>query len=293
LTDAIPKRTFWQKLKNKYRLVIMNDNTYEEIVSYRLSRMNLYILFSSLAVTLVSLTVVLVVFTPLKEYIPGYGDINSRREIMDLQIRADSLEQVVTAHNLYIKNINNIVNGNVSTETPAPPPKSEVKNYDTINLRPKSDADAELRHEMESKEKFSVSSKNMSVRHAGSIADFYFFSPVKGTISSLFNPVISHFGIDIVTPKNEPVKAVLDGKVIFSDWTLETGYTLSIQHTNNLISTYKHNSVLFKKVGNFVAAGDVIAIVGNTGELSNGPHLHFELWYNGIAVNPKEFINFN
>jgi murein DD-endopeptidase MepM/ murein hydrolase activator NlpD len=133
----------------------------------------------------------------------------------------------------------------------------------------------------------------MSVRHSGSIADFYFFSPVKGTISSLFNPIANHFGVDISTPKNEPVKATLDGKVIFSDWTLETGNTITVQHSNNIISTYKHNSVLFKKVGNFVAAGEVIAIVGNTGELSNGPHLHFELWYNGIAVNPKDFINFN
>jgi len=273
--------------------MIVDDQTYEETASLRLSLLNLFIVLSSMTVLLVTLTVLLVVFTPLKEYIPGYGEGGARQEVVDLVERADSLQEMVDAHNQYILNLNKILNDKVSAEVPDAPSKADVKNFDTIRLGTKSDAELELRKQVETQDKFAVAKGARDVKHVGSINDFYFFCPVKGTITSLFNPVANHFGIDVVTAKDEAIKAVLAGKVIFADWTLETGYTISIQHGSNLISTYKHCSILFKKVGNFVSAGEVIGVVGNTGELTNGPHLHLELWYNGIAVNPKAFINFN
>ena len=291
------KNSFWKRLRNKYRLVILNDQTYEEITSLRLSRFNLYLVFSTLAVFFIILTTLAIIFTPLKEYIPGYGDINMRHEIMDMKVQVDSLADLARQQHEYIQNINAIVNGTVGDKKPDPPQKKNPDpNAQPLNLGAKTAEDAELRKEMESREKFTVNTpatENKSISHTSTIADFYFFSPVKGIITNNSNSKKNHFGVDIATAKNETVKATLDGMVILSDWTLETGYTLSIQHSNNIISTYKHNSALYKKVGNFVHAGDVIAIVGNTGELSQGPHLHFELWYNGTAVNPKDFINFN
>ena len=273
--------------------MIVDDQTYEERISLRLSLLNLFIVMSSLTVLLVTITVLLVVFTPLKEYIPGYGEGGARQQVVELVERADSLQEMVDAHNHYIENLNKILNDKVSTELPDAPSKTDVKNFDTIRLGSKSEAEMELRKQVETQDKFSVSKGARDVKHVGSFNDFYFFCPVKGTITNLFNPVANHFGIDVVCAKDEAIKAVLAGKVIFADWTLETGYTISIQHGSNLISTYKHCSILFKKVGNFVTAGEVIGVVGNTGELTNGPHLHLELWYNGIAVNPKAFINFN
>ncbi len=274
----------------------MNDSTYQEITSLRLSRLNIFIVLSTLTVLLIFITVLIIVATPLKEYIPGYGDVSSRNELIELRIKSDSLEQLSAANDKYIQNINNVINGNVSSEKPAPPEKVENNNVSTKNLDAVAPEDGELRAEEERKEKFLVKNKKNeggSSSINNKISDFYFFTPLKGNITSVFNVKANHYGVDIVAAKNEPVKATLDGVVIISDWTADNGYTLSIQHTNNLISVYKHNSILYKKVGNFVKAGDVISVVGNTGELSKGPHLHFELWYNGIAVNPKDFINFN
>ncbi len=292
-------KTFWQRLRNKYRLVIMNDSTYQELTSLRLSRLNIFIVLSTLTVLLIFITVLIIVATPLKEYIPGYGDVSSRNELIELRIKTDSLEQLAAANDKYLQNINNVIDGNVSTTKPAPPEKIENNNVSTKNLDPVAPEDAQLRADEERKEKFLVKNKKSeNGSESGSsgnnkISDFYFFTPLKGNLTSVFNAKANHFGVDIAAKKSEPVKATLDGVVVISDWTADNGYVISIQHANNLISVYKHNSILYKKVGNFVKAGDVIAVTGNTGELSKGPHLHFELWYNGMAVNPKDFINFN
>jgi murein DD-endopeptidase MepM/ murein hydrolase activator NlpD len=125
------------------------------------------------------------------------------------------------------------------------------------------------------------------------LQELFYFTPVSGIIISSFDPASSgHYGVDVVAKDNEPIKAVAEGTVVFSGWTQDFGYTLIIQHKAGILSVYKHNSVLLEKVGNYVAAGDVIAIIGNTGELTSGPHLHFELWYNGNPVNPEEFVSF-
>jgi murein DD-endopeptidase MepM/ murein hydrolase activator NlpD len=224
--------------------------------------------------------------------------VSSRNELIQLRIKADSLEQLSIATDIYLKNINQIIDGNMDGKALAPPSKTDDKDYSKIEIKTNSDDDAALRVSEEKKEKFLIKNKsnesNLGDTKSGTkISEFYFFTPVKGTISTLFTPISSHFGVDIVSAKNEPIKATLDGVVILSDWTMESGYSIAIQHSNSIVSVYKHCSVLYKKVGNFVKAGDVISLVGNTGELSHGPHLHFELWYNGIAVNPKSFVNFN
>jgi murein DD-endopeptidase MepM/ murein hydrolase activator NlpD len=300
------KHTFWKRLLNKYRLVVMNDDTFEEVTSLRLSRINLFVVLSTLVVTLVGLTVFLLVFTPLREYIPGYGETNSRNEMVKLRIKVDSLEGLVNANSLYIKNVNQIVDGTVGQNKPTSPEKKTAnEEYNNLKLGPSAKEDDELRNEMENKEKFLLQKKKPLIDNQNQIVaysiikpetrigNFSFFPPLKGILSSTYLAAANHFGVDIIANKNEPIKSILDGTVIFSDWTMESGYVISIQHSNNIISNYKHNSAIFKKVGNFVKAGEVIAIIGNTGELSNGPHLHFELWFNGLPVNPTEFINFN
>jgi murein DD-endopeptidase MepM/ murein hydrolase activator NlpD len=240
----------------------------------------------------------ILVFTPLKEYIPGYTGSDYRDEIVALRIRADSLEQESKAAELYIKNLLQIVNGNVpiiKIDTPVIEVSSTQKIYDTINLKRVSGKEMKLRNQMENESSYSLGlnlSLNAVPGQVTNLKSYYFFPPIKGYVTDEFDPKKDHFGVDVVAPENEAIKAVMDGIVVFSSWTLETGYVIALQHRNNLISLYKHNSVLLKKEGSYVRAGDVIAIIGNTGEHSTGPHLHFEIWYNGIPLNPKDYIVF-
>lgn len=293
-----PAEKLLKKLSSKYRLVVMNDETFEEVSSFRLTRFNIYVLLSTLLVILVTLITSVIVFTPLRQYIPGYSDIGIRKKVLTLTMKADSLESIIRANDTFLVNIQNIINGGVPiNKIDTPVIKSDNPNhFDTINLKRVSSTESKLRKEMEKEGTFSL---NLNLSHdqmkkgGNKITDFYFFPPLKGYITNEFNPRQGHYGVDIVAPENEPIKAVLDGVVVFSGWTTETGYVIIIQHSNNLISLYKHNSVLLKKEGASVKAGDVIAIIGNTGELTTGPHLHFELWYNGIPINPKDYIVFN
>jgi murein DD-endopeptidase MepM/ murein hydrolase activator NlpD len=241
-----------------------------------------------------------VVFTPLKEYIPGYASTDVKNKLIDMKMKTDSLEKLTADQDSFLRNLQNIINGDVEivkTDTPAAITNApKTKNpYDSIDLKSVSDDEKKLRNEMENESKFSLG-LDLSLKPGSGnseLKSYYFFPPIKGYVTDEFDPRKDHFGIDIVAPENEPIMAVMDGVVIFSQWTAGTGYVIAIQHRNNLITLYKHNSVLLKKEGNFVKAGDVIAIIGNTGEQTSGPHLHFELWYNGIPLNPKDYIVFN
>lgn len=289
------KETKWErlihKLTSKYRLVIMDEETFEEQTSFLLSRINVYIFVSTVLVLVVAGVVSTIIFTPIKAYIPGYSDeVKTKKALTILKYRIDSLEELNDTRELYLQNIRNMVEGKVDTET-SDAVNQRIK-VDTSQLSRTSIEDSLLRMEMEQEEKFSIVPSNKKRATQLSITDFYFFPPIRGLVTNEFNPNESHNGIDIVAPENETIKATLDGYVIFADWTVETGYVIAIQHENNLVSFYKHNSVLLKKTSNFVKAGDAIAIIGNSGELTSGPHLHFELWYNGIALNPKEYIIF-
>lgn len=276
------------KLKNKYRLVVLNDNTFEEKVSFRLSRLNVFVVVGFGAIFLIAGTVVLIAFTPIKEYIPGYSSSALKREAFNNALAVDSLEKKIASNDLYIANIKRIMNG----EEPESYISDDLQNEETINSTEIdfsiSEQDSALRARIEEEERYNINSSNST----SSLSGFAFFTPVKGSITNGFDSQKKHYALDIAAAENESVKSVLDGTIIFSEWTAETGHVIIIQHTKELLSVYKHNSVSLKGQGAFVKAGEVIAIVGNSGEYTSGTHLHFELWHRGNPVNPENFIAF-
>jgi len=288
------KEKWYYKLRDKYRLVILNDETFEETVSWRLSRLNVFITIGILAIVLIVLTIFLIAFTPLREYIPGYADVTLSRRVNYLIMKTDSLEAEARQKNIYIQNINRIIAGDDFFDDSISS-QQEPQSIDYENIQyTHSPEDSMLRSEYESGTSYDLyynEGEELS-RINPSRSNFTFFNPLKGIITSEFDLSLNHYGIDIVSKENDAVKATLSGTVLFADWTVETGHVISIQHRDNYISVYKHNSVLLKKAGNFVKAGEPIAIVGESGELTTGAHLHFELWYNGTPVNPLEYIAF-
>ncbi len=282
---------FRKKLHDKYRLVIMNDSTFERKISFRLTRMNVFVVVGTAIIILIAATIILIAYTPLREYIPGYGDVSMQRDVYSLLMKTDSLEKEIAHRNLYMENLKYIIAGKDFPQPDmAKPNDSALPKYNDLDFKI-SPEDSALRNEFESTDKYNLTFTAGS-EGKGSIGNFFFFTPIKGIVDNGFNPAKKHYGVDILAEKNEAVKATLNGTVIFTGWTLETGYVISLQHSNNIISVYKHNSVLLKKMGDYVNAGDPIAIVGESGELSTGPHLHFELWHNGSAANPREYMSF-
>lgn len=281
-----PKK--FEKLKYKYRFVILNDETFEEKFNFRLSRLNVYTALGVGSLLLIALVTILIAFTPLREFIPGYTDVTIRKTGIENTLKLDSLENVLRQKEQYLTNINRIIQGEPINFNDSLVVDTTI-NYKNI-VNEKIPEDSLLRVMIETEEKYNLF--RSAGRTPSSISSLIFFNPLKGIVTEQFNARKQHFGVDLVAPKNEAIKATLDGTVIFAEWTSETGYVIQLQHSNNLISIYKHNSVLHKKQGDKVKAGDVIAIVGNTGELSSGPHLHFELWYNGIPLNPEEYMLF-
>jgi murein DD-endopeptidase MepM/ murein hydrolase activator NlpD len=287
------KKNWISRLRNKYRLVFMNDETLEERFTFRLSRLNVFIALGTMTIILIFLTSILIAFTPLREYIPGYTNVGIQKRLYELQIKTDSIERDLSKKDLFIKNLKDIINGRDLPSEVAVNIKEQQK-YGEIRIK-KSVEDSLLRLEIENQNKYSITrsgSSDMAFGQNKVIGNILFFTPMKGVITNEFNPAGKHFGVDLVAKQDEAIKAVLDGTVILSDWTLETGYVIVLQHKQNLISVYKHNSALLKKCGEFVKAGDPIAIIGETGELTSGPHLHFELWNDGNPVDPKEYITF-
>ncbi len=283
-----PRKLIYRKLSNKYRLVVMNDETLEERASFRLAPMNVFVSVGFIFIILITATIYLIAFTGLREYIPGYADPGMKRKVFQLNQKTDSLQRVLDSRELYMSNIKNIMNGKVEGKPENKSNASVQAKYDTLRSLPKSREDSLFRLEMERQDKETL--KGSAEKNG--IGVFFFFSPVKGTITSGFDVREKHYGIDIVAPENEAIKAASDGTVVFANFTTETGYVIAIQHGNNLLTMYKHNSSLLKKTGDSVKAGDVIAIIGNTGEHTTGPHLHFELWYNGTPVDPQKYVTF-
>lgn len=289
------KRKILKKLKNKYRLVILNDASFEEKFSYRLSPLNIVTLVMTFAVFLMGSVAVIIIFTPLREYIPGYTDVSLREDLTNMVLRSDSLEHRLEQNNLYLANLQSILKGEEPhTEELILQDSSRIESLrvdEVGNPAMKAKEDSLLREYVEREDSYSLKT-NMG-NNSNSESKLYYFTPLKGTVTDQFNPHEKHYGVDIVAPKNEAIKAALDGTVIFADWTVETGYVIQLQHRSNITTIYKHNSVLLKEVGQTVKAGEAIAIIGNTGKLSSGPHLHFELWKEGKAIDPMQFINFN
>ncbi|HTX89293.1 MAG TPA: M23 family metallopeptidase [Bacteroidales bacterium] len=288
------KKTRWyKKLRNKYRLVLMNDSTLEERLTFRLSRLNVFIALGTLTIILIFLTTILIAFTPLKEYIPGYTNVGLQKQLYELQIKTDSVQKALVKKDLFLKNLQDVINGkDLQEDRPVLP--DTTKKYGNIRLK-KSEDDSLLRLEVETQGKYNLfrqEDRETSFPQKLSLGGVLFFTPLKGVITSEFNPSERHFGVDIVAKQNEAIKSVLDGTVLFSEWTLQTGYVIAIQHPGNIISIYKHNSALLKHAGDIVRAGDPIAIIGESGELATGPHLHLEIWSDGNPVNPKDYISF-
>lgn len=279
------------RLKEKYKLVILNDNTFEEKISFRASLWYLIIGTAAFAIVLVFLTLMIIKGTPLKHYLIGVSDVSSQREIVNAYLKIDSLTKLTEQNEVYLENIKRVINGEISEGKSERPADDEAqKNAKALNNKI-SKEELELRKLIESESQFDLNVEQLSKEHKG-VSAFTFFSPIKGNITEHFDKRRQHFGIDIAAKKNENIKAVLEGTVVLSSFTPETGNVIAIQHRDNMLSFYKHCSALLKKAGSFVRAGEVIAVVGNTGEYTTGPHLHFELWMNGSAVNPEEFINF-
>lgn len=282
-------KIFTDQLRNKYRLVILNDDSFAEKFSLRLSPMGLIILLGSVTIVMTALVISLVAFTPFREYIPGYGNVNDRKDIIRLNSKADSLESTLASRDWYINNLLNVFSGKTEGKSPKPTKDSTGK-YAKTDIKP-SEKDLKLRADIETNQLASTSDK-VSANKINTLSNFFFFTPLKGIITTSYNLKEEHFGVDIVAKENELIKATLDGTVIFAGFTSEDGYVIQLQHSNNLTSIYKHNSNLSKKTGDFVKAGEPISVIGNTGENSKGPHLHFELWYNGFAINPQDYVVF-
>ncbi len=283
------KRKLINKLTHKYRIVMLNDSTFEEVGFLRLSRLSTFSLGGTLIILSIALVYVTIAYTPIREFIPGYPDTEMRNNIVQSAILLDSLKEELRYRDQFFMNLNQIISG----QSPQDYLNSEddsLAEYQNLSFA-RSSSDSILRQEVYLNEKLQLPvSDNPQITNK--LEKMHFFTPVRGVITNSFNSLNSHFGTDIVASPNEVVKATLDGTVIMASWTLETGYVIQIQHINNLISVYKHNAELLKKVGMRVKAGDAIAIVGNSGELTTGPHLHFELWQNGIALNPETYIIF-
>lgn len=284
---AKEKVRLWDRLKYKYKLSVINETSYEEVFNFRLSQLHVLTALSVLAVILVVLTILLIAFTDLREFIPGYPDGNMRQMIAQNALRVDSLENELLKRDRFFKSIRLVLNGGDTTSLERSREDTARYRNDTIRFQI-SEQENEFRAAIEERERFNLSLGMKEQNH-----DYYhFFPPVEGIVTQSFDEKKWHYGTDIVAKANAKVAAVLDGVVIFTDWTVKTGYVIQVQHTNDLISVYKHNSILLKKQGDYVRAGEVLGVVGNTGEESSGPHLHFELWRAGNPLNPENFIKF-
>lgn len=277
-----------RKLLNKYRLVILNEDTFEEQISFKLTRLNVFVAMMISSIILILMTTFLIAFTPLREYIPGYSSTSLNLKATRIAYKTDSLEQVIRVNEQYYNSIKNVLSGDVKNldfnkDSVIAMAKLDP---DQIDLSP-SEEDMKLREEVLGEEKYSVFESAKTDKNLISL-----FAPVKGSITAKYDRKQRHYAVDIAVPKDTPVKAVADGTIIFAEWTAMTGYVMIIEHGNDLLSVYKHNSSLSKQQGDIVKAGEVIATAGSTGELSTGPHLHFELWSDGHANNPTDFIDF-
>jgi len=306
-------------LQDKYRLVVMNDDTFEEVTSYRLTRLNAYLAIGAVLLGAFLIGWLLLAFTPLRRTLPG--DYINPREVMALQSKIDTLESMMHAQSAVIASRERWLSGDyefgpgeyVETEQADIKPVTSITEDIELRKRYGENVEQEVAVQEEAPEEKitddliddaseevpepKVNTKPVkpvlvTTNHNG-MARKYIAPPISnGRVTAVFDSEKKHYGIDITAPRNTPVQSILSGTVISSDETMDTGNVIAIQHEHNLVSFYKHNSVLLKKVGSFVSAGEAIAIIGNTGEMSDGPHLHFELWQNGKPVNPSDFIDF-
>lgn len=282
------RQTLWKKIRFKYKLSFLNENTLEEVFSLRLSGLYATLIIAFFCFLLISLTAILIINTPIRNYLPGYLDSEIRHEIISQELKVDSLEKAIGSKDVFLTNLSSILRGDIPADSiHVLDSAREVINVDTANLG-KNKASESFVKKYEEEAKYNLSSLSASSDYE----HFSFYRPVKGIVSSRFNQQEKHFGIDIAADPKQSILATLDGTVIYTGYDAKAGYVIQLQHNNSYISIYKHNAILLKKQGDKVKAGEAIALVGNTGSLSTGPHLHFELWLKGQPINPEEYIIF-
>lgn len=283
----LKRKKLKKKLFTKNRLVILNEDSFEEVFSLRLTLMNVFVVGTISAVVLILATTYIIAFTPLREYIPGYASTKLKRDATELALKSDSLALAIKKNEAYLHSIKRVLTGDLDV---AHLSKDSIVAADTnpVNdqeIQP-SEADLKLREEVAKEDKYNLFEK------AQSKTSIVFFAPVKGMVTEKYNARNKHFSTDIAVPKNTPIKAVLTGTVIFADWTPSTGNVIIVRHNNGFISAYKHAASLTASQGDVVKTGEAIAMAGTTGETSTGVHLHFELWKDGYPVDPEHFISF-
>jgi len=287
VVEETTKQKIVKKLKNQYRLIIYNDSTFQSVWTMKLSRLKVFTFTSLMSAIIVSLVILLIATTSLREYIPGYPKAEYRQMLVHTALKVDSLETELAKRDEFFRGIKAIISGETPEDNLVVNDDIEPHEIEFYEYNHDSVFQEEL---MEEQLSLSITDNNDQKRTG--LSQMHFFVPVKGVITNHFDSSSEHFGVDLVSDPNARISSVLNGTVIFSGWTLETGYVIYIQHEPDLISAYKHNAELLKNTGDKVKAGEAIAIIGNTGELSSGPHLHFELWHNGNPLNPEQYIDF-
>lgn len=280
-------KSFWHQIRFKYKLSFFNETTLEEVWSFRLSQLSAFVTLAVFAFLLIALTAIIIIKTPIRNYLPGYLDVEIRKEMIQNALRADSLERMMAIQALYLDNIRGILTGTMEIDS--------IREIDSLARTdanyeiPVSPKEQEFVKEFEEEEKYNLAVLNPNPVPTDGV---FFYKPVNGQISAHYEPEIRHFGVDLTASSRESVLSTLDGTVVFTGFDPNYGNVIQVQHKNGFLSIYKHNELLLKEIGDHVVAGEAIALVGNTGKLSTGPHLHFELWYKGSPVNPEEYIAF-
>jgi murein DD-endopeptidase MepM/ murein hydrolase activator NlpD len=283
----LKRKIIKKKLFTKNRLVILNEDTFEEIFSLRLTLMNVFVVATVSALLIIFITTYIIAFTPLREFIPGYASTQLKKDATELALKSDSLSFALKKNEAYIQSIKKVLTGDLeyakfnkdSIIASVSEPVSDEE------MQPSS-ADLKLREEVEREDKYNLFEK------AKPKVSAVLFPPVKGIITEKFNPQKKHYAVDIALAKNTPIKAIMSGKVIFADWTPNTGNVVIIRHASGFISAYKHAASLTVSQGDAVKTGEVIALAGSTGTETTGVHLHFELWKDGYPIDPTIFIEF-
>lgn len=277
-----------EKKSRNFRLALIDDKTHQQLVTLHFTRTSFFITIVTILVVLCTIIFSIIAFTPVKTFIPGYPDAQSKRAAIQNAIKIDSLENVIFRWELYSENLRRVVEGQEPVKIDSLIRKMESTASDELDMARLAQQDSLLRQHVKEEEQFGISARN---RRDLPIEGLHFFTPLKGVISQGYDPVI-HPYVDITASEGAVVKATMDGTVIFAGWSDEAGNTIQVQHDGDIVSIYKHNEKLLKKAGDKVTAGTPIALVGNSGSLTTGAHLHFELWYKGETVDPTQYINF-
>lgn len=279
-------KALWRNFKFKYKLTIINENTLEEVVGIHVSKLNGLSVLLFVCTVIFLIAAAIITFTPLRNYLPGYMNSEVRAQVVDNALRADSLVEALNRQNLYIMNIQDIIGGRVKADTVSS--MDSLTSVRTEELMSRSREEERFREEYERKERYNL----RSVSERTELAGLIFYRPSQGVVTVGFNPEEKHFGVDLATASGGGVLAALGGTVVFTGYAVDVGYVIGIQHVQNFMTIYKNCSSLMKQTGDRVKGGDVIALTGKSDGKRSEPHLHFELWHKGQAVNPAKYIVF-